>query len=118
MKVRAFVLTSIALSATAFAQLGGAVGTVTHTTGQVGRNGGNLGAGQTLNGTLDAGQNSLGADLNSTTDATANADAVGKTKNKTKDAAGKTKDKTKQTVADSKMKTEQAVDKTKQKTEG
>jgi hypothetical protein len=120
MKARAFVLTSIALTATAFAQLGGAVGTVTHTTGQVGRNGGNLAVGQTLNGTLDTpggGQGSLAGDLNSTTDATANTDVVGKTKNKTKDVAGKTKDKTKQTVADTKMKSEQAVAETKAKTE-
>ena len=116
MKVRALLLTSVALTATAFAQLGGVVGSATHAGGSLGQNN-NLGVNQTLNGTLGAGQGSLAGDLNNATDATANTDVVGKTKNKTKDVAGKTKDKSKQTVDKTKQKTEETSAAAKQKTE-
>jgi hypothetical protein len=112
MKVRALVLTSIALTATAFAQLGGVVGSATHAGGSLGQNN-NLGVDHTLNGTLNGGHGSLAGDLNSTTDATANTDVVGKTKSKTKDVAGKTKDKSKQTVDKAKQKTEMVAQKSK-----
>jgi hypothetical protein len=115
MKVRAFVLTSVALSATAFAQLGGAVGSVTHAGGNLGGNTGSLGVDHTLNGTLDAGRGSLAGDLSNTTNAAATTDAVGKTKNKTKDVAGKTKDKSKLEQNEARQDARQRVSNTKQR---